>query len=69
VLLLVDHKTRLESLAPLQNSHWSRLSASSPNRTLPEPTLCLLQANDEGQTLERVLSLLFAAAGWSFAGG
>lgn len=64
VVLLIDRDTRLDELTPLLHERWSRLSASSPNRSLAKPKLTLLQADKEGEggTLARVLSHLFAAA-------
>lgn len=62
IVLVVDDSTRLDELTPLLQSAWSRLPDSSPNRALPQPTLQLLRAGDEGRTLERVLSRLYASA-------
>lgn len=62
-VLLIDRDTKLDELKPLLHERWARLSEASPNRSLAEPQITLLQVgDDEGRTLLRVLSRVFAAA-------
>lgn len=62
VVLLVDETTEIDTLRQVLHEAWSKLTESSPNRTLTNPVLSLFQIKNSEAALQPLLSRLFLAA-------